>query len=184
MYVMFLRTKNQPQVFMHRVFLRPPRVMDVRAFGSRMSTGKTICSFTPSDGVKVLGPGRLPGYLPGRPQDIPPKHFTSPCCNAAMAVHDSTRSHCRLHHCHGLFKLMLLERASKEIFEPSRAFPEFSPLTTAGGTSFFRSGSGEGLSELVMEFPAVLRVLQRRVLQSVLLTAIWKGNKRVLRKGA
>ena len=28
----------------------------------------------------------------------------------------------------------------------------------AGGASFFRSVSGEGLSELVMEFPAVLRV--------------------------
>ena len=26
----------------------------------------------------------------------------------------------------------------------------------AGDASFFRSGSGEGLSELVMEFPAVL----------------------------
>ena len=32
------------------------------------------------------------------------------------------------------------------------------PLSTAGDASFFRSGSREGLSELVMEFPAVLRV--------------------------
>ena len=31
------------------------------------------------------------------------------------------------------------------------------PPSTAGGASFFRIGSGEGLSELVMEFPAVLR---------------------------
>ena len=30
------------------------------------------------------------------------------------------------------------------------------PPSTAGGASFFRSGSGEGLSEPVMEFPAVL----------------------------
>ena len=30
--------------------------------------------------------------------------------------------------------------------------------STAGDASFFRSGSGEGLSELVMEFPAVLGV--------------------------
>ena len=30
------------------------------------------------------------------------------------------------------------------------------PPSTAGDASFFRSGSGEGLSELVMEFPAVL----------------------------
>ena len=49
------------------------------------------------------------------------------------------------------------------------------PLSTAGDASFFRSGSGEGLSELVMEFPAVLigctprgscnRTLIRRVLR-------------------
>ena len=31
------------------------------------------------------------------------------------------------------------------------------PPSTAGDASFFRSGSGEGLSEPVMEFPAVLR---------------------------
>ena len=35
------------------------------------------------------------------------------------------------------------------------------PLSTAGGASFFRSGSGEGLSEPVMEFPAVLRAFLR-----------------------
>ena len=44
-------------------------------------------------------------------------------------------------------------------FEASRAFPEFSPPpSTAGDASFFRIGSGERLSELVMEFPAVLGV--------------------------
>ena len=43
-------------------------------------------------------------------------------------------------------------------FEGSRAFPEFPPPSTAGDASFSRSGSGEGLSELVMEFPAVLGV--------------------------
>ena len=32
------------------------------------------------------------------------------------------------------------------------------PPSTAGDVSFFESGSGEGLSELVMEFPAVLGV--------------------------
>ena len=31
------------------------------------------------------------------------------------------------------------------------------PLSMAGDASLFRSGSGEGLSELVMEFPAILR---------------------------
>ena len=33
----FRERKNQPEVFLHQVFLRPPRVMDVRAFGSRTS---------------------------------------------------------------------------------------------------------------------------------------------------
>ena len=35
------------------------------------------------------------------------------------------------------------------------------PPSTAGGASFFRIGSGEGLSELVIEFPAVLGVFLR-----------------------
>ena len=35
------------------------------------------------------------------------------------------------------------------------------PPSTAGDASFFRSGSGEGLSEPVMEFPAVLGVFQK-----------------------
>ena len=37
-------------------------------------------------------------------------------------------------------------------------FQKSLPLSTAGDASFFRSDSGEGLSEPVMEFPAVLRV--------------------------
>ena len=39
-------------------------------------------------------------------------------------------------------------------------FQNYLPPSTAGGASFFRSGCGEGLSELVMEFPAVLRVFK------------------------
>ena len=35
------------------------------------------------------------------------------------------------------------------------------PPSTAGDVSFFRIGSGEGLSELVMEFPAVLGAFLR-----------------------
>ena len=38
-------------------------------------------------------------------------------------------------------------------------FQNYLPPSTAGDASFFRIGSGEGLSELVMEFPAVLGVL-------------------------
>ena len=40
----------------------------------------------------------------------------------------------------------------------SEHFQNSVPPRTAEGASFFRSGSGEDLSELVMEFPAVLRV--------------------------
>ena len=50
---------------------------------------------------------------------------------------------------------MLSERFLKA-FEASRAFPEFSPPQYGWDASFFRSGSGEGLSEPVMEFSAML----------------------------
>ena len=43
--------------------------------------------------------------------------------------------------------------------KPPEHFQNCLPLSTAGDASFFRSGSGEGLSELLMEFPAVPRVL-------------------------
>ena len=39
-----------------------------------------------------------------------------------------------------------------------KSLPPPSTASTAGDASFFRSGSGEGLSESVMEFPAVLGV--------------------------
>ena len=45
-------------------------------------------------------------------------------------------------------------------------FPEFSPPSTAGDASFFRIGSGEGLSELVMEFPAVLGGFLRKLTET------------------
>ena len=40
---------NQPEVFLHKV-LRPPRVMNVRAFGSRTSAEKTLFSCAPAMG--------------------------------------------------------------------------------------------------------------------------------------
>ena len=40
--------------------------------------------------------------------------------------------------------------------KPPEHFQNSLPPSTAGGASFFRSGSGEGLSEPVMEFPAIL----------------------------
>ena len=46
---------------------------------------------------------------------------------------------------------------SRHLRLPER-FQNSLPPSTAGGASFFRSGSGEGLSEPVMEFPAVLGV--------------------------
>ena len=42
--------------------------------------------------------------------------------------------------------------------KPPEHFQNCLPPSTSRGASFFRSGSGEGLSELVMEFLAVLRV--------------------------
>ena len=46
---------------------------------------------------------------------------------------------------------------SRHLRLPER-FQNFLPPSTAGDASFFRIGSGEGLSEPVMEFPAVLGV--------------------------
>ena len=42
--------------------------------------------------------------------------------------------------------------------KPPEHFQNCLPLSMAGDGSFFRSGSGEGLSELLTEFPAALRV--------------------------
>ena len=61
---------------------------------------------------------------------------------------------------------------SFKAFEASRAFPELSPPSTAGGASFFRSGSREGLPEPVMEFPAVLGVFLIQILNSQLMLAL------------
>ena len=49
-------------------------------------------------------------------------------------------------------------------FEASRAFPEFSPPQYDWGRLFFQKWSGEGPSELAMEFPAVLRAFLIEVL--------------------
>ena len=49
---------------------------------------------------------------------------------------------------------------SRHLRLPER-FQNSLPPSTAGDASFFRIGSGEGLSELVMEFPAVLGVFLR-----------------------
>ena len=49
--------KDQPEVFLHKVCLRPPRVMDVCVFGSRTSAPKTLFSCAPSNGVKAFGSG-------------------------------------------------------------------------------------------------------------------------------
>ena len=45
--------------------------------------------------------------------------------------------------------------------KPPEHFQNSLPLSTAGDASFFRSGCGEGLSELPTEFPAALRVFLR-----------------------
>ena len=61
--------------------------------------------------------------------------------------------------------------------EASRAFPDSFPPSFAGGASFFRSGSGEGLSELVMEFLAVLRVFLTR--ETIALFLLFRGSSSI-----
>ena len=54
---------------------------------------------------------------------------------------------------------------SRHLRLPER-FQNSLPPSTAGDASFFRIGSGEGLSELVMEFPAVLGVFLKLMLST------------------
>ena len=46
--------------------------------------------------------------------------------------------------------------------KPPKYVQNWLPSSTAGDTSFFGNGSGEGLSELAMEFPAVLRAFLKK----------------------
>ena len=70
--------KNQPKVILRNFFSRTPagpgrprlQVKDVRAKQNYISLR------SPSDVVKVFGPGRAPGYLPGCLRDVRPKNFT------------------------------------------------------------------------------------------------------------
>ena len=55
--------KNQPKGFLHKVFLRPPRVMDVRAFGSRTSAQRTLF-FLRSERWALLGRDVRPDIRP------------------------------------------------------------------------------------------------------------------------
>ena len=65
----------QPEVFLTEVFLNPPRVMDVRAFGSWTSAPKCLF-FQDFEGLtEVFAPGRPPGYPRGRPPDIRPQNL-------------------------------------------------------------------------------------------------------------
>ena len=50
------------------------------------------------------------------------------------------------------------KRYNSRHLKPPEHFRNSLPLSTGRGALFFRSGSGEGLSEPTMEFPAVLRV--------------------------
>ena len=69
---------------------------------------------------------------------------------------------------------------NSRLLKPPEHFQNSLPLSTAGDASFFRIGSGEGLSELVMEFTVVLRVfLKLRSFRNPLLT--WSRNNMVIR---
>ena len=99
---------------------------------------------TTSKGIKI---GAYPQYGWDFPEDIPEKFRKDP--GNALRVFpgiplESTAG--------------IPQALSFKAFEASRPFPEFSPPQYGWGRLIFRSGSGEGLSELVMEFPTVLRV--------------------------
>ena len=66
---------------------------------------------------------------------------------------------------------------SRHLRLPER-FQNSLPPSTAGDASFFRIGSGEGLSELVMEFPAVLGVLLTSSLSALSGTSVWRTQSR------
>ena len=69
------RERNSARSFSDRSFQNPPGVMDVRAFGSRMSAPKCLF-FQDFEGLtEVFAPGRPPGYPRGRPQDIWPQNL-------------------------------------------------------------------------------------------------------------
>ena len=61
---------------------------------------------------------------------------------------------------------------SRHLRLPER-FQNSLPPSTAGDASFFRIGSGEGLSELLMEFPAVLGVFLSKGGEPLSLTPFW-----------
>ena len=67
--------ENQPDVFLHKVLLRPPQVMGRPRLRVKDVCAKTSISCALSDGVNVFGLGGPPGYPPGRPRDIPPKNL-------------------------------------------------------------------------------------------------------------
>ena len=71
----FLGTKIQPEVLLTEVFFHFPRVTDVRAFGSWISTPKCLF-FQDFEGLaEAFAPRRPPGYPRGRPRDIWPQNL-------------------------------------------------------------------------------------------------------------
>ena len=67
--------ENSARSFLTEVFLNPPGVMDVRAFGSWMSAPKCLF-FQDFEGLsEVFAPARPPGYPCGRPPDIRPQNL-------------------------------------------------------------------------------------------------------------
>ena len=69
------RKKISPKFSPHKAFLRPPRVVDVRAFRPKDVRAKDFDFLRCEQWGESFGPGRPPGYLPARPRDIPLKNF-------------------------------------------------------------------------------------------------------------
>ena len=70
----FLR-KNQPEVFLHKVFRRPPRVMDVRAFGSRTSAQESFIFLRSERWLENFWAGTSARISFERPRGVPPRNF-------------------------------------------------------------------------------------------------------------
>ena len=129
---------------------------------------------TPDPDTKNLLIGPYPQYSWDFPEEIPEKFRNFP----------RKRSHC-LSERFLEFPSRVLLGSPKPYKTRHLRLPEhfqnYLPPSTAGGASFFRSGSGEGLSEPVVEFPAVLGVFLIDGPQWAVVQGMSKGENGPLR---
>ena len=75
LYVPSLGNENSAQSFSDRSFWKPPRVVDVRAFGSWISAPKCLFFQDFECPDRSFEPGYPPRMTPGCPRDIRPQNF-------------------------------------------------------------------------------------------------------------